>query len=87
MRGELIVLRREELFDRVWSEPVSTLAVEYGISGVALAKICKRMGLPAPSRGYWARKAAGKRVPRPALSPLRKGEIIEHRFHRPASSA
>lgn len=90
MRGELIVLKREELFNRVWSEPVSTLAVEYGISGVALAKICKRMGLPVPSRGYWARKAAGRRVPRPAFPPLRKDEITEHRFHRgepPASDS
>jgi hypothetical protein len=59
---------REELFAKVWATPMQELAKEYGVSDVALAKACKRRGLPVPGRGYWAKKAAGKPVPeRPPL--------------------
>jgi hypothetical protein len=33
-------LTREELFDRVWSSPVATLAKEWGLSGPGLKKLC-----------------------------------------------
>jgi hypothetical protein len=58
--GDTITLTRDELFHRVWSTPVRTLAQEYGISDVALAKICKKMDVPVPGLGYWARVAMGK---------------------------
>lgn len=35
------------------------LAKEYGISDVGLAKICKKLHIPVPGRGYWANKTAG----------------------------
>jgi len=63
---------REELYERVWTEPVRTIAKRFGVSDVALAKDCKRLRIPLPGRGYWAKKAAGKSVPRiplPALPP------------------
>ncbi len=53
---------REELFRQVWTTPMSRLAQDYGISGNGLAKICDRLKVPYPPRGYWAKKAAGKRV-------------------------
>ena len=53
---------REELFRQVWTTPMSRLARDYGISGNGLAKICDRLKVPYPPRGYWAKKAAGKRV-------------------------
>ncbi len=53
---------REELFRQVWTKPMSRLARDYGISGNGLAKICDRLNVPYPSRGYWAKKAAGKKV-------------------------
>lgn len=46
------------------------LALHYGISDVGLAKTCKRLRVPVPGRGYWARKAAGqnvRRIPLPSL--------------------
>lgn len=82
MRGELVILKRDTLFEVVWSRPVRTVAHEYGLSDVALAKICRKMGIPLPGRGYWARQAAGKKVSRPELPKLRKGEVEEHRIHR-----
>ena len=50
---------RQELYDRVWEEPVDRLAKELGISNVGLGKLCRRHTIPVPPRGSWARKAAG----------------------------
>jgi hypothetical protein len=72
MPPELIHLTRRELYDKVWTQPVRSIAVQLGVSDVALAKHCKRMKIPVPGRGYWAQVAArtnGKRIPLPALPP------------------
>jgi hypothetical protein len=58
---------RNDLYDLIWSEPITTLAQRFGISDVGLAKVCRRSDIPAPTRGYWARIAAGDSVPRPEL--------------------
>jgi hypothetical protein len=77
-RGELSVPRglmaryqREVLYQKVWSTPMRSLAKEYGISDVGLAKVCKKLHVPLPGKGYWAKKAAGKTVAnRPRLKPV-----------------
>jgi hypothetical protein len=53
--GKPITLSREDLYQIAWSKPMSELAKDFGISDVALAKRCKRLGIPLPGRGYWAR--------------------------------
>lgn len=55
-------VNREDLYRQVWETPMSKLAAEYGISGKGLAKVCDRLNVPYPPRGYWAKKAAGKPV-------------------------
>jgi len=60
--GKVATVSREELFSQVWATPMSRLARDYGISGNGLAKICDRLKVPYPPRGYWAKKAAGKKV-------------------------
>lgn len=60
-------LTREELYQRVWETPMQQLASEFGMSGRGLAKICARFEIPVPPRGYWARKAAGQKLPQPKL--------------------
>jgi hypothetical protein len=62
MAEEPIRLTRKELYDRVWSEAMATLAPKLGLSDVGLAKMCKRMLIPVPGRGYWAKKQAGYKV-------------------------
>ena len=57
-----IVLSRDDLYSQIWTTPMSRLAAQYGITGNGLAKICARLNVPCPPRGYWAKKAAGKRV-------------------------
>ncbi len=68
-------ISRQELYERVWTTPVETLAKEWGVSGRGLAKACARLRVPVPPRGYWARLNAGQRVGRTRLPRLRPGEI------------
>jgi hypothetical protein len=60
-------LSREDLYELVWSKPMRDLAKDFGISDVGLAKRCRRLGIPVPGRGYWARIDAGQQPYRPKL--------------------
>jgi len=42
---------REELYELVWSKPMSQIAEEEGLSGRGLAKICEKMNIPLPAEG------------------------------------
>ncbi|WP_415910132.1 hypothetical protein [Oleiharenicola sp. Vm1] len=64
-----ILLTREELYARVWSVPLLQLAREFGISDVALGRMCRRRNIPCPPPGYWAKRRAGRPPPRPLLPP------------------
>ncbi|MBR0850724.1 hypothetical protein JQ543_23485 [Bradyrhizobium diazoefficiens] len=68
-----VTLSREELHALVWATPMSRLAAQHGLSGTGLAKICRRLDVPYPPRGYWARREAGKKVAQAALPAIRPG--------------
>jgi hypothetical protein len=54
-------------YAEVWAEPMTKVSKRYEISDVALAKVCKRLDIPVPARGYWARTSHGQR---PKQQPL-----------------
>ena len=94
MPDSIVTLTREQLYEQVWSEPIRTLAKRYGLSDVGLAKTCRRLKIPLPGRGYWAKSAAGhhvKRMPLPVLPPNGHGgqQMIKLEAHprRDPSSA
>ena len=60
---------RDKLYEEVWSEPVTAVAKRYGVSDVAIHKACKRLQVPVPPRGYWAKLSAGQSVAREPLPP------------------
>lgn len=64
---------RQELYNKVWKLPMRLLAKEFGVSNVALAKTCKKLHVPVPGRGYWAKKAANQPVG--ARPPLPKVQV------------
>ena len=64
---------REELHALVWKTPMSRLSVGFGLSSNRLAKICARLDVPVPPRGYWAKKDAGKPVVAYRLPPQKQG--------------
>jgi len=59
MKEETISLTRQELYEQVWSEPIVHLSKFYNLSDVGLSKICKKMNIPVPGRGYWEKKHHG----------------------------
>ncbi|HYJ84549.1 MAG TPA: ankyrin repeat domain-containing protein [Pyrinomonadaceae bacterium] len=62
---------REEIYEAIWAEPIQHVAKRYNLSDVGLAKVCRKLNIPRPGRGYWAKKAAGKTIPkRPPLPKL-----------------
>jgi len=67
---QLKSLDRVTLYEKVWSQPVQTAARSYGISGRGLGKICGKLGVPTPPRGYWARVQNGQKVGKPRLPGL-----------------
>jgi AcrR family transcriptional regulator len=71
-------LSRKQLYQRVWSESISVVAKDMGLSNNALAKICNRLLVPYPTRGYWNKVNAGKRVartPLPAAPELQSEQV------------
>ncbi len=67
------VYERQKLYEEVWAEPVKIVAQRYGVSDVALAKTCRKLAIPLPGRGYWARLRSGQKMKRISLPPLPAG--------------
>ena len=80
--------RRDDLYHLVWTSPVSEIAARLGVSDVALAKLCRRAGIPIPGRGYWQRTEAGQPVEPTPLEAAPKGlpEFLRIRGTKPAVS-
>src|SRR6266849_3762714 len=77
MDATTITYRRGELYEQVWAEPMTTVAARFGVSSVALGKMCRKLGVPAPPRGYWAKRKFGHAPRPPPLPPLRTGQKEE----------
>ncbi|VTT98784.1 Uncharacterized protein OS=Kordia algicida OT-1 GN=KAOT1_19457 PE=4 SV=1 [Gemmataceae bacterium] len=82
----LVTLTRRELYDVVWSAPMSQVCQDYNISDVALAKTCKRHHVPSPPRGYWAQLRTGGNVKKPALKPVADPTLEKIEIDRRARS-
>ena len=53
-------ITRKQLYEKVWSTPMTAISKEYGLSDVGMAKLCKRHDIPRPPRGYWAQVQHGQ---------------------------
>ena len=67
--AQVITFQRYQLYDEIWSVPILQLAKQYGLSDVGLAKICTKMKIPRPPRGYWAKRSYGQPTTKPILRP------------------
>ena len=72
--GKYNTYKREKLYKEVWTNPVVKVAAQYGVSDVAIHKICKKLNVPTPPPGYWAKVSAGGKVPKTPL-PKTNGPI------------
>lgn len=68
---------REQLYEEVWAEPMTAVAPKYKVSSSFLARICTRLKVPRPQRGYWAMYATGKRPKKPPLPAASPGDELE----------
>lgn len=69
---EIRTYEREKLYNEIWAEPMTTVAKRYGISDVALRKHCRKLNIPTPPNGHWAKVQAGQKIKIPPL-PKTKG--------------
>ncbi len=78
LRGQMSqeTWNREELYERVWNKPVVKVAEEYGVSDVAIAKVCRKLSVPIPGRGYWAKKEHGHTVTRKPLPKITQTVVV-----------
>jgi hypothetical protein len=80
MSNDGIELSREELYQKVWTTPAIKLAREFGISDVALGKICRRMEIPKPPPGYWRKIETGHPPHVPPLPAPNEDTLTGVRF-------
>ncbi|MEN8722220.1 MAG: TetR/AcrR family transcriptional regulator [Alphaproteobacteria bacterium] len=60
---------RQELYDLVWSTPLTKAAIKVGLTPTGLAKLCSRMAIPHPPRGFWRKREEARAAEqRPPLS-------------------
>lgn len=92
MPEEFRQFTRQELYDLVWSQPMTKVALEFGMSNVGAKKICRKHGIPVPGRGYWRKLERGKKgvkIPLPRQSDERtitiavRGAAKEHPMEEP----
>jgi len=67
MEAALEAWDRDELYREIWQQPLLKLAPKYGNSSLMLGKVCRKLWIPVPGRGYWAPKESGKPVSRKPL--------------------
>lgn len=73
-----VEFKRELLYDEVWQDPMSAVATRHKITVEALRKVCKKLAIPLPPVGYWAKVRAGKRVKRTPLRSYDGPAAITH---------
>jgi len=64
-----IIYDRTTLYNEVWNDPVTKVAIKYGVSGTTIKKVCQELNIPVPQRGYWAKLEAGQPVTKTSLLP------------------
>jgi len=74
-RDRPVELSRAGLRDLVWSKTMIRAGTDLGISEFTLRELCKRQGIPLPTRGHFNHKDPKDRPPKPRLEPLKSIRI------------
>ena len=64
-----LTLSREDLYELVWSKSMRELAKDFGISDVALAKRCRRLGIPVSRTWLLGASRCGPAAASPETPP------------------
>ncbi|MDR6992464.1 hypothetical protein [Luteimonas sp. 3794] len=75
-------ISRTDLFRLVWSDSLGKVGARFGVSDVAVAKACRKHGVPLPKQGHWAREAKS-RDRKPKLPQVREAWLDTVYFDPP----
>lgn len=67
---ETIELSRKQLYDLVWSTPLSKIALQYAYNNDGIKKICKDYDIPMPDASYWSKIKYNKKVKKEELDTV-----------------
>ena len=67
---------RIDLYNEVWKQPLVKLSRKYRVSDVRLGKVCRKLKIPHPGRGYWAKIAIGQSVERAPLPEFNDAPVV-----------
>ena len=70
------MVTREELYDLVWSQPMTRVCERFDVSSSYMARVCTLLNVPRPPRGYWAKLAVGKAPAAEALPDPLPGDQL-----------
>ncbi len=70
------MVSRQELYELVWSVPMTKVGEKFKLSGSYMARVCATLRVPRPERGYWAKLAVGKAPEKPALPDAQPGDQL-----------
>jgi len=70
------MIAREELYELIWSMPMTKVAEKFSVSGSYMARVCSVLAVPRPERGYWAKLEFGKAPSRPQLPEALPGDPL-----------
>lgn len=68
-------LTRKELYDLVWTEPLTALSKRLEISGAELGKRCAAANIPLPPNGYWSKIVYVKNLEKTPLTDDENQEV------------
>lgn len=60
-------MTRRELYEKIWSAPITEVAKEIGVAYSKLKKVCEKWNIPVPTNSYWALLRYGAKVQPPEL--------------------
>lgn len=67
---------RQELYDLVWSQPMSVINKTYKNTDGGVRQICRKLDVPLPNAGYWALAQYGKTVTRRPLGDFAGDQTV-----------
>ena len=74
-------LSRHELYDLIWSTPVTKVAADFGVTEVTVKNHCNNRRVPRPTQSYWKVIAAGGKPRKKPLPPSAQ-EVFETEAQR-----
>jgi len=64
------------LYNEVWHQPLVKLAKKYRISDVRIGKVCRKLKVPHPGRGYWAKRTVGQALEQVPLPEFKDAPVV-----------